>query len=118
MPLAPSLEAVRTSTTAALRGELADEIPLWLAMPSFGDRTLVPAGSVGETLYIFLPAVPYALASGTWADEKDAHLARCLKTVESVSPGLSDLVIGAHATSPQDLEETSACTGGISSTWT
>ena len=107
MLLASSLEAVRESTTAALHGELADEQPMWAAMPSFRDRTLVPAGSAGETLYLFLPAVPYALAAGSWADEKGDLLGRCMKSLESVAPGIGDLVIGAHATSPEDLERVS-----------
>ncbi len=42
MLLAPSIDYVRRSTAAALRGELAAEIPMWLTAPSALDRTLVP----------------------------------------------------------------------------
>lgn len=108
MLMAPSLEYVRRSTNAGLRGRLTDEIPLWLAVPSAIDRTLVPEGSDGEALYIFLPAVPYELEGGVeWAGEKDKHLDRCLSIIEDYLPGLGSSVIGAHATSPADLEEIS-----------
>lgn len=104
MLLAPDMEYVRRSTTAGLRGELSEEIPVWLAAPSVVDRTLVPPGSPGEALYLFLPAVPYRLNGAEWADEKDKHLARCLALAEDYLPGLGDAVIGTHATSPADLE--------------
>jgi beta-carotene ketolase (CrtO type) len=102
--IAPTLEYVRRATNAALRGELSDEIPLWASTPTVYDRSLVPSGSVGDSLYIYLPAVPYRLGDGVeWETEKDKHLDRCLQVLESYAPGLTDSVIGAHATSPQDL---------------
>jgi beta-carotene ketolase (CrtO type) len=108
MLMAPSLEYVRRSTNAGLRGELTEEIPLWLAVPSVIDRTLVPEGSPGESLYVFLPAVPHELAGGVeWAGEKDKHLDRCLSIIEDYLPGLSGNIIGAQATSPDDLEKVS-----------
>lgn len=107
MLMAPSLEYVRRSTAAGLRGELTEEVPLWLAVPSALDRTLVPEGSTGEALYVFLPAVPYELAGSSWDKEKDKHLDRCLNIVEEYAPGLTKNVIGAHATSPADLERIS-----------
>jgi beta-carotene ketolase (CrtO type) len=106
--MAPSLEYIRRSTTASLRGELTDEIPLWLATPSAIDRTLVPDGSSGETLYIYVPAVPYQMSDGVeWAGLKDKFLDRCLSTIEDYMPGLGETIIGTHATSPVDLEEVS-----------
>lgn len=108
MLFAPDLEYVRRSTSAALVGELADEIPMWLAAPSVTDRTLVPPGSDGETLYVFLPAVPYQLNTGEWGTEKDKHLDRCLTIANEYLPGLSDAVIGTQATSPVDLETESS----------
>lgn len=104
MLLAPSLEYVRRSTNAALRGELSDEIPLWVCTPTVYDRSLLPSGSSGDSLYIYLPAVPYRLGEADdWETEKDKHLDRCLQILEGYAPGVRDSVMGAHATSPQDL---------------
>jgi beta-carotene ketolase (CrtO type) len=107
MLLASSLEAVRASTDAALVGELTDDVPIWLSTPSIQDRSLVPAGSSGETAYVFLPAVPYQLRHGSWAQEKQTHLERVVKGIEDYSPGYSDLIIGSTITAPDDLERIS-----------
>lgn len=104
MLIAPDLEYVRRSTNAGLRGQLTDEVPLWFSAPSVTDRTLVPAGSKGDTLYVFLPAVPYTLEDGQWEHEKDKHLGRCLNILEDYAHGLNATVIGARVTSPADLE--------------
>ncbi|HLF40853.1 MAG TPA: hypothetical protein VI854_05185, partial [Acidimicrobiia bacterium] len=104
MLLAPDMDYVRRSLAATMSGGLADEIPMWVAAPTVQDRTLVPAGSGGDSLYIYLPAVPYELSDGAdWAVEKDKHLDRCLQIFEHYAPGTRDAVIGLHATSPQDL---------------
>ena len=107
MLLASSFEAVRASTEAALVGELADDIPIWLGTPSVQDRSLVPRGSAGETAYMYLPAVPYELRHGSWAQEKQNHLDRVVKTIDGYSPGYADLIIGSTINAPDDLERVS-----------
>jgi beta-carotene ketolase (CrtO type) len=103
MLIAPDLAYVRRATNASLRGELTDELPLWVITPSILDRSLVPPASRGESLYIYLPAVPYDLATGGWDAEKDKCLERCLEIFDGYAPGTRASVVGAHATSPQDL---------------
>lgn len=103
MLLAPSYEYVRRSVNACLQGTLTDEIPFWVAMPTVADRTLVPPGSDGDSLYVYAPCVPYELASGDWGHEKDKHLERCLDIYEGYVPGTQAAVIGVNATSPHDL---------------
>jgi len=104
MMLMPGYEALRRSLTEVTQGELPTDIPIWLSLPSVRDRTLVPPGSDGETLYLMSPVAPYQLSDGRdWSKEKDAHLDRCLDTIEAVSPGLRDTVLGTCALSPQDM---------------
>jgi beta-carotene ketolase (CrtO type) len=112
MLLASSFEAVRASTDAALVGELADDIPVWLATPSIQDRSLVPPGSGGETAYMYLPAVPYELRHSNWAMEKQSHLDRVVKTIDGYSPGYGDLIIGSTINAPDDLERVSGLRQG------
>lgn len=107
MLIAPDLEYVRRSTNAGLRGQLTDEIPLWFSAPSATDRSLVPPGSDGEALYVYLPAVPYTLEDGDWEYEKDKHLGRCMNILEDYAPGINASTIGARVTSPVDLEQES-----------
>ncbi|MGH8990961.1 MAG: phytoene desaturase family protein [Acidimicrobiia bacterium] len=101
--MAPDIDYVRRSLAGTMRGELAAEIPLWISTPTVYDRSLVPPGSEGDSLYVYLPAVPYELRDSDWAVEKDKHLERCLQIFEDYAPGVGESVIGAHATSPQDL---------------
>lgn len=106
MLMAPSLDYVRRSVAGAQSGDITDEIPLWLGIPSILDRTLVSPDSKGETLYVYAPAVPLELRPpNQWEQEKDKYLIRCLQIFEDYVPGVQESIIGTRATSPLDLGE-------------
>ena len=103
--LSPSLASVRKATTAMAAGSI-DDVPVWLSSPSIVDRDLVPEGAEGETLYVYLPSVPYELSGGAdWQDEKDGLLSRALDEFEVFAPGTNDSIVGQHATGPRDLAD-------------
>jgi len=100
----PDYGYLRRSVDATKRGELSDEILMWLSFPSVSDRTLVPPGSTGECLYIMVPAAPYELAGAAdWSTEKDKYVDRCLDLIDGYAPGLKGSVIGTYAKSPKDM---------------
>jgi beta-carotene ketolase (CrtO type) len=104
--LAPTLAYLDRTLNASTRGELSDELPFWFSLPSIRDRTLVPPGSQGETLYIYTTAAPYQLAGQrSWEDEKQRYLDRCLAILEEYSPGIGASVIGTYAKSPAELAQ-------------
>jgi beta-carotene ketolase (CrtO type) len=104
MLLAPDIEYVRRAMNGFTRGELGDEIPMWVVMPSMLDRTIVPPGSEGDSLYVYLPALPFELAHGaSWADERDKFADRCLDILDGYAPGLKESVIGREPITPVDL---------------
>ena len=104
MLLAPDLDYVRRAVAGYARGELVDEVPMWVVMPSKLDRTIVPPGSPGDSLYVYLPALPYELARGSaWAEEGDKLADRCLDILDGYAPGLKGSVIGRHPITPVDL---------------
>ena len=105
MLLAPDLGSVRRAVAAFARGDLVDEIPMWVVMPSMLDRTIVPPDSPGDSLYVYLPALPYELAGGgaSWADEAPKLADRCLDILDGYAPGLKGSVIGRHPITPVDL---------------
>lgn len=104
MLLAPHIDYVRRAMSGFQRGELGDEIPMWVVMPSMLDRSIVPPGSDGDSLYIYLPALPYELSGGaTWADERDKFADRCLDILDGYAPGLKGSVIGREPITPTDL---------------
>jgi beta-carotene ketolase (CrtO type) len=107
MLLAPSIEYVRAATEQSSLGRLAPEVPMWVSAPSAYDRSMVPDGSTGEGLYLYLPSVPYRLTDTDWSQQARPYLDHCLDELTGYMPDLKDLVIGSTPTSPSDLESIS-----------
>jgi beta-carotene ketolase (CrtO type) len=83
------------------RGELGEQIPFYAALPSAIDRSLVPPGNKGNTLYIYVPSSPRELAHGErWEDQQDKYLQQILGILEHYSPGIQSHVIGTYIKSP------------------
>ena len=102
--LVPSYDSLRRSIEVARKGEVPDEIPIWLSFPSVCDRTLVPEGSDGETLYFMTPVTPYDLADGRdWADEKGSFMNRVLDIVEGYTVGVKDSIIDSAGVTPYEM---------------
>jgi beta-carotene ketolase (CrtO type) len=94
---------------AAMQGELPEHVPMAPMMPSFVDRTQVPPGSGGETLYVYLPSVPRDLSDGRdWATEKQKYFEHVLDVFDSYAPGLKDSVIGFYVKTPKELAQQAA----------
>lgn len=107
MLLAPSLDYVRRATEQSAQGRLGREVPMWVSAPSRWDRSMVPDGSDGEGLYVYLPSVPYQLADSDWGREARPYLDHCLDEMTGYMPDLKDVVIGSTPTSPADLADIS-----------
>jgi beta-carotene ketolase (CrtO type) len=102
--LVPSYDSLRRSLASASRGEVPNEIPIWLSFPSICDRSLVPTGSDGETLYFMTPVTPYELADGgDWGQAKQPYFDRTLEIVEQYAPGVRESVIDTCAVSPVEM---------------
>jgi phytoene dehydrogenase-like protein len=98
------MEYIYRAQLASMQGELPDEVPMAPMMPSFVDRTQVPAGSEGETLYVYLPSVPNHLSDGRdWDDVKDKYMEHILDVFDGYAPGLADSVIGTYVKTPKTL---------------
>lgn len=102
--LVPSYSSLQSSLAAAERGEVPEQLPIWMSLPSIADRTLVPQGSSAETLYFMTPVTPYDLASGRgWEQEKRPFFDHALGIIETYAAGIGDSVIGTAAVSPEDM---------------
>jgi len=106
MSFTPSLDYVQRLMAGLARGELPEEIPFYIAVPSILDRTLVPPGSEGESIAVWVGAVPYNLAHGSeWSTAKHDYLDRVVGLLEDYSPGISDTILDRHVASPRDFNE-------------
>ena len=104
MLFAPDVAMVRRASTRVFGGEISAETPYWIAAPSALDRSLVPAGSQGEALYVFLPVVPARLGEGKpWSAIQDRVLDDVLDDFGHYAHGFSESVIGKIARSPEDF---------------
>ena len=104
--IAPSVDFVQRCMAGNHRGEIADKVPLFLAMPSVLDRTMVPSGSQGEAAYIWSGAVPLTLSGGrAWLDHKQYYIDKLLDHIEEYSPGFRGSIIGVHADCPAEFNQ-------------
>lgn len=100
---ATDLASVRRATNEFAAGLLGEEYPLMICMPTVHDRTLVPAGSEGDSLYMW-GIVPYQLRDGSWDGEKEKYTERWIDVVDQHSPGAKESVIAVETSSPADFE--------------
>lgn len=114
--LCPTMDYMRRSTLDGMRGTFTDEIPMATLCSSVYDRSLVPAGSTGETLKFYAFNTPIELADGRdWEDEKEKYFHNAMDHFELYAPRTRDLVIDAHLTAPPDFEQRYNVYGGITS---
>lgn len=101
----PDMEYLKRSANAAAQGEFSGDIPIQHITSSVYDRTLVPDGSSGDTLYFYAFNTPYQLSHGrSWDDEKWNYANLMLDNFSQYAPEVRDAVIDIHATSPADFE--------------
>jgi beta-carotene ketolase (CrtO type) len=103
LSFAPSVDYVNRLMDSILHGELADEMPFYIAAPSVLDRSLVPPDSKGESIWVYIGAVPLKLADGRqWQNIKQSYFDRFVDELEAYSPGFRDTIISAQIGSPDD----------------
>ncbi|MUL65927.1 hypothetical protein BOO86_15735 [Mycobacterium sp. CBMA 234] len=106
MLVADDRSYVDRALDTAMRGEMPGEIPMWALMPSAADRAQVPAGSAGDTMYLFCTAVPDRFADGTdWELHRPALATQAINAFDAVSPAFSDAVIGSWVKSPNEMRQ-------------
>jgi beta-carotene ketolase (CrtO type) len=101
----PDMDYLNRSAHAAINGEFNHEIPIQHITSSVYDRTLVPAGSDGDTLYLYAFNTPRKLSGDrSWDDEKDQYVKLMMDNFAQYAPGLGDAVLDLHVTTPADFE--------------
>jgi beta-carotene ketolase (CrtO type) len=106
MLIGDSKDYVDRALDGAMHGAIPPETPMWALMPSAFDRSQVPPGSAGDTMYLFCTAVPQTFADGSeWANHREPFSAQAIRTVDEVAPGFADAVIGSWVKSPDELRE-------------
>ena len=103
--ICPDMDYLNRSAHAAINGEFTDEIPIQHITSSVYDRTLVPEGSDGDTLYFYAFNTPRKLSGGrTWEDEKDKYVKLMIDNFSQYAPDLGDAILDVTITTPDDFE--------------
>jgi beta-carotene ketolase (CrtO type) len=106
MLIGDNMAYVDRALDTAMHGRIPSETPMWALMPSAFDRSQVPPGSAGDTMYLFCTAVPQTFADGTgWQQHRDPFAGQAIRKVDEVAPGFADTVIGSWVKSPDELRE-------------
>jgi phytoene dehydrogenase-like protein len=107
--IAPSIDYLEQASDASKYGAVSEEPFLEATIPTIDDRTLSNGSHV---MSIVAQWTPYALREGEWSVERDRLGDVVMKTMERYAPGLTELVTAREVTTPIDLEERYALTGG------
>ncbi len=105
LSMCQSFDSFNRSTRMCAMGDYEPgNIPMTNYIPSIVDRTLVPPGSRGETLYLYASNTPQELSDGrTWEQEADNFFKTCMEMFDIYAPGTSDLVEDVFLTPPTEF---------------
>jgi beta-carotene ketolase (CrtO type) len=104
LSFAPSVDYVNRLMDSIKRGELGEEQPFYIGAPSVLDRSLVPPGSEGESIWLYIGAVPLELADGTdWREAKAKRFDHIIDKLEQYSPGFRESIVGVDLNSPDEF---------------
>jgi beta-carotene ketolase (CrtO type) len=102
--MAPTLADVRRAQNASMNGEVPDLLTMAPILPALIDRTQVPPGSKGETVYLYIASVPLELSGGRdWDDVPGDTVKAAMDVFESYAPGFKDSVQAFSIQSPKHL---------------
>ncbi len=108
--ICPSLAYMERAFDDARAGRPSREPILEATIPSVVDPSVAPPGK--HLMSIFVQYAPYALAEGTWDEQKEPFADRCVDLLERYAPGFRDSVLHREVLSPLDLERRFGLTGG------
>jgi len=95
---------------ASKYGEVSKAPYLDVTIPTVLDPSLAPEGK--HVLSAYFQFAPYQLKEGNWKERREELADIVIKTLDTYSPGIANLVEGTHVITPVDLEKTYGYTGG------
>jgi phytoene dehydrogenase-like protein len=106
----PDLDYLERAFDASKYGEMSAEPWLEIAVPSTHDGSLAPAGK--HVMSIYAQWAPRTLRAGAWSEHRPTLLANVMRVLETVSPGISRIVVHADVITPEDLDLVYGMDGG------
>ena len=108
--VAPGIDYLERAFDASKYGRVSEEPYVEATIPSLSDPGLAPEGR--HVMSVLMQYAPYHRREGHWDEEREGLGDLVLKTLESVAPGITDLVVARQILTPLDLEREYGLTEG------
>jgi len=98
----PSLDDLERASDAAKYGNVPDWLPLEITLPALLDGSLAPAGR--HLLSVNVLYTPYHLKAADWETGRESLGDRVIKQLDTIAPGIGELVLHRRVLTPLDYE--------------
>jgi phytoene dehydrogenase-like protein len=100
--ISPSVDYMERAYDQAKYGWFSERPYIDIVIPTLTDPSVAPPGK--HVMSCFVQYAPYALASGTWDEQRDAFGDAVIDTIARFAPNLRDIILHRQVLTPLDLE--------------
>jgi phytoene dehydrogenase-like protein len=108
--VAAGIDYLERGFDASKYGRVSEQPYLEATIPTLSDPGLSPEG--GHVMSVLMQYAPFHLREGNWDAEREGLGDLLLKALETLAPGISDLVVARQVLTPLDLERDYGLTEG------
>ena len=100
--ISPSVDYMERAYDQAKYGEFSRRPYIDMVIPTLTDQSLAPPGK--HIMSCFVQYAPYALASGTWDEQREAFGDAVIDTLAEYAPNIRSIIRHRQVLTPLDLE--------------
>ena len=100
--ISPSVDHMERAYDQAKYGAFSTRPYIDMVIPTLTDPSVAPPGK--HILSCFVQYAPYALASGTWDEQREAFGDAVIDTLAGFAPNIRDIILHRQVLTPLDLE--------------
>jgi phytoene dehydrogenase-like protein len=100
--ISPSVDHMERAYDQAKYGAFSTRPYIDMVIPTLTDPSVAPAGK--HILSCFVQYAPYALANGTWDEQREAFGDAVIDTLAEHAPNIRDIILHRQVLTPLDLE--------------
>ena len=108
--ISPSVDYMERAYDQAKYGEFSRRPYIDMVIPTLTDPSVAPTGK--HILSCFVQYAPYALARGTWDEQRDAFGDAVVDTIATFAPNIRNIIRHWQVLTPLDLERDFGLTQG------
>jgi phytoene dehydrogenase-like protein len=108
--ISPSVDYMERAYDQAKYGAFSRRPYIDIVIPTLTDPSIAPPGK--HIMSCFVQYAPYALASGTWDESREAFGDAVVDTIAEYAPNIRDIILHRQVLTPLDLERQFGLTEG------